>query len=57
MRGLPDSAVYGTYKRIMRVNRRKPKAQTSLLDVMNEWLENYAKKTQEEARLRKIRGY
>lgn len=57
MRGLPDSAVYGTYKRIMRGSRRKPKAQTSLLDVMNEWLENYAKKTQEEARLRKIRGY
>ncbi len=57
MRGLPDSAVYGTYKRITRGSRRKPKTQVSLLEVMSEWLEGYEARVREEAKLRKIRGY
>lgn len=55
MRGLPDSAVYGTYRRLTR--KRRVKTQTSLLDVILEWLDGYEKKLDEEARLRKIRGY
>jgi hypothetical protein len=55
MRGLPDSAVYGTYKRLNR--KRRVKAQTSWLDVFNEWLEAYEAKVKEEATRRKIRGY
>jgi hypothetical protein len=57
MRGLPDSAVYGTYKRIAGGGRRKPKAQVSLLEVIIEWLDGYEARVREEAKLRKIRGY
>lgn len=57
MRGLPDSAVYGTYKRIMRGSRRKPKTQTSFLEFLSEWLDEFAKRELQKEDLRKIRGY
>jgi hypothetical protein len=57
MRGLPDSAVYGTYRRFTRGARRKPKAQTSFLEFLSEWLDEFAKRELQKEDLRKIRGY
>jgi hypothetical protein len=56
MRGLPDSAVYGSYRRLSRGMRRQ-KSQVSLLDVITEWLEGYEERLKEEQRIREIRGY
>jgi hypothetical protein len=56
MRGLPDSAVYGSYRRLTR-GMRRAKSQVSLLDVINEWLEGYGERLREEQRIREIRGY
>jgi hypothetical protein len=55
MRGLPDSAVYGTYKRLNR--KRRVKAETSWLEVVTEWLEELERKEKEKAQLAEIRGY
>ncbi len=55
MRGLPDSAVYGSYRRLTR--KRRVKAQTSFLDFLNEWLDEFIEKQEKEAKRRKIRGY
>lgn len=56
MRGLPDSAVYGTYKRLGRGMRRRSRSEVGLLDLLNEWLENMHKK-EDQKRLKEIRGY
>ena len=57
MRGLPDSAVYGSYRRLSYGLRRREKSQVSLLDLIIEWLENYEKRAKEEKKRKEVRGY
>jgi hypothetical protein len=57
MRGLPDSAVYGSYRRLSGGVRRRAKSQVSILDVITEWLEGYEERIKEEQRIKEIRGY
>lgn len=53
MYGLPDSAVYGTYKRIRGRKRRRTTSSTGLIDMLIYWVDSVEKKEKAKAKRRK----
>ena len=57
MRGLPDSAVYGSYRRLSRGINRRSKSEIGLLDILIEWIERIHAKEEKKKKLKEVRGY